>query len=1193
MKLFGRTFVIEKIKPTLVLPNLVVLRERLNINQRFPLIVSRASLAFGGLLLAGGVSGANWGISYVQSEFVPKIAEWLGQTLDRPIQLGAVEQVSWTGIRLGRSVIPATATDADRLTVEALEIHFNPIHALKNQQLNLSITLVKPVAYFDQDAAGDWLNVAMVMDEDEQIQVQQIRLQDATITLAPRPVTLKRKKTVDPHKPWDISDRPTQMTLRQVNADLHLQDQAQRLRFDLTARAEAEGKLHLNGDIRFKTDQVQLAAQTQALALPSLMPFVPTDIKLDGGSLDADLKLQIQPHQPPSLIGTAQLQAGALRTKGEPNRFTGLNGRFQFQGQQVQLQQGQLRFGQIPFQLAGKIDLLRGFDLNAKVEVEAAPFMQTLKLKVPFPVTGVLKADNLHLGGAIDQPVLAGTAYAATPVKFDRVDLKAVEGKFRLDLAADHLWIERIQAQPAIGGSIQTQVEAWLEEDNAKVNVAVKDVSADQFGQLYQLKLPHYPLGMIQAQAQVAVVHNQPNLTAQWQLDQGHYPAQGKVILADDTLRLQETVAKIGDGRLNAQAQLQQGRWHASVAGTQIPLGQLQPQLSGRLQGQLQLAGQLEDLAQSLQGTGQAVVQMEQGKIAANLTANQGRWQTQISGTRVPLEQIAARLSGQLDGDVRLSGRLDQLSLPATRAEGKVRLSQGLAFLTTPVSANFAWDGRSLQLQQAITDHGTIQGWITPAIEQDRITKIAAVDLNVDVQDYDLATLPMAQTLPIAVTGRVDLKGNVTGSPDAPQVDSRIQVRGLAVQKFQFEPMLQGQIQTRPNRQLRLDLQGKQDQIAVTLDSTYRPADFSIRLQQTKAVGQLFGNRLVAQIRNFALDQLNLAPVAGWGPVRGVLAADLEANLADLSQPSASALVDITNPGLGMINAAATARHRSDRFTGRVNYHKGAVSLSAGSLQVGESCFQLSGQVTNAAAWNSQIAVEQGKLQDLLSTLPAEQLTALLQQLSGTSDQADRAALPAGLSLPTPAEMATLDGAFSGDATLQSSAQGMAAQVNLQGQNWQLSNYGIRQIAIRNAQFANQTLTLPAVQAEGFTVDLADQPHPLDARLSFAGQVSSRSVAGQLQLDEVALPQIQSALKLPVELRGKLNAVAELSGTPAEPSLAGTLHLSSVSVRDMNIEAAKVGFSYLKHQFHLESWQPLADAQTHPATSESGAASAD
>ncbi len=1131
-------------------------------------LLVRAALLLGGLAVAGGIMGANWGAAYVQTELIPQLSQELTRILKRPIQLGAIEQVSWSGLRVGRSVIPATPTDADELSVEAIDVRFNPVQAFRQRQVKLTITLVQPTGYFDQTPDGEWVNLDLKFDDDEQIEVEQIQLQDATLTLAPQPVIVDHDP-LDPGEVWDTSTHPHQMTLRHVNGSFSLQDQGERLLLDLAAQpvelgktqGKLQGKIQLKADAHFKAEQFQIALRTQALQLNSLSSFVPTDFKLLGGQLDANINANIQPDRPVQLSGTAKLRDLSARAKGEPNLFSGVSANVRLQDQDIRLSQGNINFGLIPFGLAGTINLERGFDLKASVApLEAAPFMKTLKLKAPFPVEGSLEAPDLKLTGSFEHPTLWGSAHMVKPIKFDQLTMASVVGSFKLDLGKHYLHLERILAKPVIGGSIDTSGVLWLEHDDAKIQVEAK-LPADGIAQLYALELPDQTLGQLNAQAQVTVDNNDATVAADWQLAQGRYPAQGKVSFAHDVLQLRDMQAKIADGSITASAELNPAGWQAELNGAQIPLSQLSPQLPGKLQAQLQAKGKDFSL-DSLQAQGTAQVLLDQGRAEADLTAAQGRWQADITGS-APLQALA-QLPGQLAGDVKLRGRLDALNLAQTQAEGRMALAD-TGILPQPMTANFAWTGEKLHLKQAITEHIALDGWITPNFAASLLD--SALDLNLNIQDYNLAQL----SLPVVLRGLVNLKGKVLGTAAAPQINSEVKIAGLAVQDFSFEP-LQGQLQSQPDRQIGLDLRGKQDRIALTLDSDYRPAAFALQLDQAVAEGRLAGERLLARLRNFDLAKLNLAPVESLGQLRGRLAGDFDVNLAENlapTQPLATANFEVTQPGLGGINAQPSPNHAADRLTGQVTYQNGIAALRQGLLRLGSSSYQLTAEVNpQNSQFSSQIAVEQGQFQDLLGLLPPEQLAALIQPMVGAL-AAD--GLP--IQIPTAAEIAGLNGLFSAVLAMQSTGAGLTAQLGLQGQDWQLADYKIGRLAIANAELKGQTLLLPSVQASGFGLKLNGQPQQFEARFGFAGQVSPTSVAGQMQLAGIDLPQVKEAFDLPIQLKGQVGALAQISGSPSQPDLTGTLQLSGVNLHDLPIDETQIGFSFVNQQFQLESWQ--------------------
>jgi translocation and assembly module TamB len=143
----------------------------------------------------------------------------------------------------------------------------------------------------------------------------------------------------------------------------------------------------------------------------------------------------------------------------------------------------------------------------------------------------------------------------------------------------------------------------------------------------------------------------------------------------------------------------------------------------------------------------------------------------------------------------------------------------------------------------------------------------------------------------------------------------------------------------------------------------------------------------------------------------------------------------------------------------------------------------------------------------------------------------------------------------------------------LSGTHWRSAHYGIDQIA---AQFEleGESLQIPTIEAAGFRWGTNSHQF-LDAKLRLQGQATTEMIAGQAELTGISLSQMQQAFQLPIDLTGQIQAVAAIGGSPSQPQLKGELHLDGVKVREIAIEPAKIGFSYIDRQFHLEHWQSL------------------
>jgi translocation and assembly module TamB len=124
----------------------------------------RIALVLGAIAVLTGAGGAWWAWIFVQQRLAPWAAQILSDTLQRPVELGDVEQVSPFGVRFGPSAVPATATDPDTLYIDAIHVGFNPLPLLF-RRLDPRITITGAQLYVEQDDAGQWLDLDLDFPE--------------------------------------------------------------------------------------------------------------------------------------------------------------------------------------------------------------------------------------------------------------------------------------------------------------------------------------------------------------------------------------------------------------------------------------------------------------------------------------------------------------------------------------------------------------------------------------------------------------------------------------------------------------------------------------------------------------------------------------------------------------------------------------------------------------------------------------------------------------------------------------------------------------------------------------------------------------------------------------------------------------------------------------------------------------------
>jgi len=1054
----------------------------------------RVGIPLGVGLLAVG-AGAGWyGWIFVHEQLAPLVATSLSKTLKRPVHLGKVERFSLSGIRLGPSSLPATATDPSHLSLQSIEVSFNLWQTIMTRKLALDVTANKPEVYLEQDKNGDWVKTEIQEKKEEgpiTTELKTIQFKDAVAVLSPAP---------------KVGDRRTSITLSQLNGTAKFSDKSQRINYDLSGQSATGGRINLTGETIRTPLQTNLQLRAQNYSLLELERLIKLPFSLPTGRADANLAVQIRPNQEiPSLVGTAQFRDASLKLPQAPQIFSKASGNLQFQGNRIRLDKVRSRFGDIPLTAQGVIDLKHGFNLTAQMPPTALPtLLKTLQMHPSVAVVGEVAAD-LKVTGAIAKPVLLGTTRNTKPMRLDRIDLSRFSASFKLDTAAQVVTILDAQATPAAGGQISGTGQIRLVNDPQQLafNVRAEHVAADAIARAYTGGSPlPITIGRVNAQAQLTGSAVNPKILALWQAPEATYAGSGEITVDNTAMTFRNTAFRVAGGTVNAEGQAANGRWQALVTGAQIPLKQFSPDLRGLFNGRFVASGTLANIS------------------------------------------------------------------PATiRAQGSARLSEGVAVINKPLTAQVLWNGQTLVVQNANAPGFEANGAI--AVRVTGTPAITAFDLNVRIRNYDLNDLAIPLPVAVAYSGRVDLLGRVTGTPTAPAVNGDLTLRQFILNRVAFDPVLRGKL--RVDRGVALNLAGVQDRIALVLNSAYQPVAFEIQRGQAFAKGQSQGELLLVETRNFPLEFLNPASTAVLFPVSGNINGNFAVNL---KQMEVNGQVAISKPGLG--------NYRADQFGGRLSFSKGTATLKGAELRRGKSVFQINGSANVLSAnpqFQGELNVAQGYLQDVLGLLQLFDITDLARGSKPPvyGDAADLQAAPVEMTKATLldqlhrlSEVETLlaqaqarrkasflpefrdiKGTFSGEVKVAGSLQaGVNAKFNLRGQNWEWGPYSVKQV-VADGSLENGTLTLLPLRFQ------SDQ-----SVIAFSGEISKDKQSGQFRMENIPVELIKDAFNLPINLEGQLNANATIAGSLNDPQAIGFIQLRNGSLNGTSIQLAQGGFQY-------------------------------
>ncbi|HEY9850580.1 MAG TPA: translocation/assembly module TamB domain-containing protein [Leptolyngbyaceae cyanobacterium] len=656
--------------------------------------LSRTGMAFGVILLVGVAAGAWWAWMFIQEQLAPLVERNLTQTLKRPVSLGRVESFSLNSLRFGRSELPATATDADRASTEAVEVQFNIIDLLLTRTLELDLTLISPDVYIEQDEQNRWIATQIGTQEGQgpiTTKLDSVGLRNAKVVLVPNP------KPGNKRIPVGIND---------LGGNAQFLDNNQRIRFDLAGKLVTGGNFNIAGEHLPPSQQTNIQLQGQNLLANELDRLLKLPLDLRAGRVDGNLNVRYNPNAPLFLTGTANLQDITAGIRQLPTPLTLVNGMLRFNGQIVALEKVSALFGQIPLEATGGLHTQKGYDIAAQIpSIPIANIVQTLNLKPPVPVNGQVKA-GIKLTGPIQAPVLLGEFATTSPTLVDKLTFSSLGARFALAPTSNELAIANIDAKPAVGGQITGKGQIKLGQQGGLVfDLQAQNVPAEPIAQLYGTNIPAgIKIGNVTAKAQVFGPLNDIRTVARWQAPQATYAGSGEIIVARGQTVLRDATFNVPGGTVQAAAAIGGGKWELLVETPRLPVSSVLALTQTGTEGRGQGAGEQADIPLPIrQGviSGRAKLNGNQGSFAlgdiqaiaeGNLQAaggniqlrrgalQSGRWQALVTTSGVQLSrfpQTPQQLQGATfnNGQFQLAGTVDSFALPDIQAIGKGTLN--------------------------------------------------------------------------------------------------------------------------------------------------------------------------------------------------------------------------------------------------------------------------------------------------------------------------------------------------------------------------------------------------------------------------------------------------------------------------------------------------------------------------------------
>ncbi len=658
--------------------------------------LKRLGLILAIVLPVGTIGISLWGWFFVKNQLAPLVSKNLSDTLKRPFKLGQVEKFSAHSLRFGASELPATLTDPDRLSVESVEVSFDPLKLLLKRQLQLNITLIKPEIYLEQDQTGKWIDIDLKQDDSKgpiETNIETVAIQNGGVVIFPFIPVCEKKAVKLP-----CSSQPIQpIVIQQINGTSSFYDKNQHITFSLDSKFASGGNLKVDGETHIDSQETNLQVAAKDLVVSEINHLVQLPVDVWGGRLNSDLKLIVKGEEI-KFAGMAELNQITAKAAQVPQPLSQITGKLQFQDTQIKLENLAASYGKIPFGANGQVDIKGLYSITAKTEpVSFKNALETLKIKSPITALGELRT-NLQLTGTLATspgkdlvpPVISGTVVTTKTSQIDRLLFNSIITNFQL--IGSTIAITNLQAVPLVGGEILGDGKIQLEQPgNISFTIRGQNLPGDELAAIYGAKSP-IRIGAVGVNANIFGSLKNIQTNVLFSAPGAIYPARGELMISSQgTTYLKNATLQVGGGTAVGQGIIGKDNWQVALTANSIQLGQLFPQIPPQLRspitGKFNLAGRFAGGLSTVNGSGSGSFNAGGGTVIFNnINLAGGRWQTNLETNNVQLgevfPQVPAPLRTALNSRLNLSGSLDNFSLGSINGTGIASLAVGGGTLT-------------------------------------------------------------------------------------------------------------------------------------------------------------------------------------------------------------------------------------------------------------------------------------------------------------------------------------------------------------------------------------------------------------------------------------------------------------------------------------------------------------------------------
>jgi translocation and assembly module TamB len=639
-----------------------------------------------------------------------------------------------------------------------------------------------------------------------------------------------------------------------------------------------------------------------------------------------------------------------------------------------------------------------------------------------------------------------------------------------------------------------------------------------------------------------------------------------------------EAQLALANGRIQADATLNNGNVSAFVNSTGIQVNQLAPDLPVWVElanADIRIDGNIDQLQpQNLDISGDARLRVAGGTVTSSFGLDDGTWNAVLQASELPLNAFAPDLQEPLalsTGSISLSGTPDSFELADIRATGQAELVldsltpnsplSPFAASISPLTSAFQWTGESIEISQISAPGLTANGTVFVDVAGIAAPEVTGFDFNLNVTDFNLAGLPLpvanlptetatGELLPPFIAGTVNFAGQITATaPQSPQplpfdinVIGDVRLEQFAIATLDFEPVLTGPIRVTPDG-VQVAIEGTQDVISVALDENFFPESFLVQAGEAVAQGTIDnGNLLNFDVAQFPLAILNVVVPPEQGPVGGLLFTQGQINL---DTQAAVAQLEIREPSIGLIQL--------NEIVGEISFADNVGVLNGGALRFGQSEYLIQARAVldENPNFEGRIEVARGQVEDILQTLQIFTVADLQRGLEPPDYATPETVQPVDVGLPGTALIAQLRrfseisqlvqlnaraqqapgiperldirGTLEGEITFAGSVEtGVEGGFDIQGENltWFTQTPYPAILGGEVVRREGRTLDINQVRIRGNLSEGAVTFLPLriqaeGSTIAFTGTVGGETQSGQLRVEQLPAYLIQDFVELP------------------------------------------------------------------------------